>query len=458
MKQIFTLSTAIILANFTFAQYSQNFDGTITSGCTIVTNAYKTTTAGEVIAGTGSLYSNPPVNGSSTRDFSTPFLNINSTSLTVSFNYKLNSNLTGQAERTIQIGLEDSNGFTLLHTILMDRDNDPEISTPFNQTFTVATGAKRLAVKMGGSQGNGAVRVIIDDLYASASSWYVGGCNTAPTIQNDVYDAPVSGAYNGSTVLANDFDIDGETLSVPSIVTNSPDGTVVLNNDGSFTFTPNAGFTGSSTSFTYQASDNGFDPLSATATVTITFPVLIVLPIELKSFNGSLLNNKVQLKWFVDENETGIRFDIQKSTDGKNFSNVGVVFTTSKTGTDSYSFNETTELTSVGYYRLKIVNKNGSVAYSKILVLKNEKEINANRLVILQNQGTSVTFNYTTSKAGTYKVNVYNVSGAKLFTTTANMQAGINSSSLKADSLVSSGVYILEVLNGADRNITKFIK
>jgi hypothetical protein len=411
-----------------------------------------------VITGTGSLYSNPPVNGSSTRDFSTPFLNINSTSLTVSFNYKLNSNLTGQAERTIQIGLEDNNGFTLLQTIVMNSVNDPEVSTPFNQTFTVATGSKRLALKMGGSQGNGSVRIIIDDLNTSASSKYVGGCNSAPNIQNDTYNAPLSGVYNGSSVLANDFDINGETLGTPSIVTNSPDGTVLLNSDGSFTFTPNTGFTGSSTSFTYQASDNGFDALSATATVTINFPALIVLPIELKSFNGSLLNNKVQLKWFVDENETGAHFDIEKSTDGKNFSNIGVVFTTSKAGTDSYTFNESSELTATGYYRLRIVNKNGSVVYSKIVVLKTGKEVSSNSLVVLQNQGASVTFNYTTTKGGTYKVNVYNISGAKLFATTANMQAGINASSLTVDGIVSSGVYILEVLNGLERNISKFIK
>ena len=458
MKQIFTLATALALAKFSFAQYSQNFDGTITSGCTVVTNSYQTTTAGEVITGAGSLYSNPPVTGSSTRDFSTPFLNINSTSLTVSFNYKLSSNLVGQAERTIQIGLEDNNGFTLLYTILMDRDNDPEVSTVFNQTFAVAIGTKRLAIKMGGSQGNGSVRVILDDLYASASTWYVGGCNTAPTIQDDQYDALLPGVYIGTSVLANDFDTNGETLSTPSIVTNSPDGTVVLNSDGSFTFTPNVGFTGTSTTFSYQVSDNGFDPLSATATVTITLPEIILLPIELVSFNGSLVNNKVQLKWVVGENETGVRFEIEKSNNGKNFSNIGLVLTSNRAGNDNYSFNEATELSSVGYYRLKIINKDGSFVYSKIVVLKNQKEVGANSLVVLQNQGAYLTINFTAAEAGVYKVNVYNVGGTKLFTTSANMQAGVNASSLKVDGLATHGVYLLEVFNGSDRKVTKFIK
>ena len=106
-----------------------------------VTNSYQTTTAGEVITGAGSLYSNPPVTGSSTRDFSTPFLNINSTSLTVSFNYKLSSNLVGQAERTIQIGLEDNNGFTLLYTILKV---SPLVSKSFAKTLVpIYTPGKR---------------------------------------------------------------------------------------------------------------------------------------------------------------------------------------------------------------------------------------------------------------------------------------------------------------------------
>ena len=233
MKTIFTLLVSFILVTTSFAQYIQNFDGTITSGCTIVTNSYQTTVAGEVIAGAGSIYSNPPVTGSSTRDFSTPYLNITSTSLNVKFQYKLSDNINAaNAIRTIEIGLQDASTFTSLQTITMNKDNDPVSPVSFDQTFSVTTGIRRLVLKMGGSLGDGSIRIIIDNLEASANSLYVGGCNTAPSVQDDNYTTPMVGVYNGSSVLANDNDSDGEALNTPTLVTPSPDGAVVFNADG----------------------------------------------------------------------------------------------------------------------------------------------------------------------------------------------------------------------------------
>ena len=184
----------------------------------------------------------------------------------------------------------------------------------------------------------------------------------------------------------------------------------------------------------------------------------IPLPIQLISFNASLVNNKAQLKWFVAENETGNRFEIEKSTDGTNFTGIGIVLLTSKTGTQDYAFNEGVELTGAGFYRLKIVNKTGAITYSNIVVLKNDKTNIANTLTVLQNKGAEVTFNYTTLKEGTYNVNVYNVNGARMFATSITMQKGMNAASLKAGGLVSSGLYVLEVTNGSERSITKFLK
>ena len=68
-------------------------------------------------------------------------------------------------------------------------------------------------------------------------------------------------------MLANDTDVDN-TLTPASITafTQGTNGTVVSNDNGTFTYTPNANFNGTD-SFTYTISDG---TSSDTATVTIT--------------------------------------------------------------------------------------------------------------------------------------------------------------------------------------------
>ncbi|HXH79950.1 LamG-like jellyroll fold domain-containing protein [Nocardioides sp.] len=92
--------------------------------------------------------------------------------------------------------------------------------------------------------------------------------NRAPTAGADAYDA-VGGqvlTVPAPGVLMNDDDPDGEAVTAAD-ATQPTHGAVVLARDGSFTYTPNAGFTGAD-SFTYRASDG--KAASAPATVTIT--------------------------------------------------------------------------------------------------------------------------------------------------------------------------------------------
>ena len=84
----------------------------------------------------------------------------------------------------------------------------------------------------------------------------VGAVNDAPLGENDMYEASedtplIVDAASG--VLANDSDIDGDALTV-TLVDPAANGTVELNADGSFTYTPSADFNGTD-AFTYQLSD-----------------------------------------------------------------------------------------------------------------------------------------------------------------------------------------------------------
>src|SRR5207247_2322965 len=93
--------------------------------------------------------------------------------------------------------------------------------------------------------------------------------NDAPVAVNDSYitaeDTTLNVAAPG--VLANDSDVDGDTLS--AILLSQPThGSLTLNSNGSFSYTPVANYNGSD-SFTYKANDGQADSGIATVSITI---------------------------------------------------------------------------------------------------------------------------------------------------------------------------------------------
>ncbi len=464
MKKIFTLCVIAALTTLVSkAQFTANFDNGITSLSSNCWQFYQieyTNVSGEVINGTGSLYSNPPVNGSSTRDYFTPALNITSTSLTVSFNYKLSSKISGNATRTIVIGLVDvNNNYTSLDLITLDK-NSPTTVQSYSNSFTVVPGVKKLVIKTGGNTGDGNTRVIYDDLNVSANAKYSnnGTCNSSPLAVDDNITGIIGTTVFGN-VLPNDNDPDGENMT-PKIVSTSNDGTVVLNPDGSFSFTPKANFSGSSTSFTYQLVDDGYAPMTSnTATVTINLVEPASLPVHLISFYGNMnRNNKVTLNWKVADNETVSHFEVEKSANGKDFTTVAVVFATDKTGTEDYVYYETLSNNDKVMFRLRMFDKNQDIDYSKILVFQTKTEKGSNIKVFGNPVNDKLTFSYNSASAQTTIVRVFDMAGRILMNQKVNSLEGSNMLSLPLHSTLKPGMYIVEVNTGSDRQTAKFIK
>jgi hypothetical protein len=90
---------------------------------------------------------------------------------------------------------------------------------------------------------------------------------------NDEY-ATATGAKlsvpKAAGLLANDSDPNNDTMKAV-LVSKSPDGTVKLKADGSFTFTPKSGFVGT-TSFTYKVSDGKASSAVTTVTIDVLAP------------------------------------------------------------------------------------------------------------------------------------------------------------------------------------------
>jgi VCBS repeat-containing protein len=111
------------------------------------------------------------------------------------------------------------------------------------------------------------------------------GVNDAPVAADDAYATVQNTSLNVAApgVLVNDTDADGDPLTAV-LVTGPANGTLTLNADGSFTYTPAFNFTGVD-SFTYVANDTTVDSNVATVTITVE-DVVTVTSAQYRSKQG----------------------------------------------------------------------------------------------------------------------------------------------------------------------------
>ena len=111
--------------------------------------------------------------------------------------------------------------------------------------------------------------------------------------------------------------------------------------------------------------------------VDTTWPNLFaVLPTTLKSFNAKPIKNGVELNW-TSINETNFNYyQLEKSTNGTEFSTLAIINSKSVNGRETnYNFFDASLTAEKQYYRLKMVDKDGKNKYSQIVYVQSRKAV-----------------------------------------------------------------------------------
>lgn len=148
-------------------------------------------------------------------------------------------------------------------------------------------------------------------------------------------------------------------------------GTLVINPNGSFTFT-RTDFTKTIFDFTYRITDQLGN--SDLASVKLCFSSGGILPVQLVNFEGTRKNNTALLAWKTAQ-ESGTRnYAIEKKINNE-FVTIGTVTASNTPGEHNYLFTDNTIGNQAAQYRLKITDADGKFNYSETRTVKGKTAV-----------------------------------------------------------------------------------
>jgi hypothetical protein len=166
------------------------------------------------------------------------------------------------------------------------------------------------------------------------------------------------------------------------------------------------------------------------------------LPVTLVSFSAVKEGNQAQLAWSTTDETNSDRFEVERSTSGKDWQKVGVVKSTGEsTVLRWYTFTDKTPLNGENLYRLKMVDLDETYAYSTMRSVQFKGIADSGDLVyVYPNPSTDKVFLKTTALASVNQVSMLDLNGRAVLTSTSVVN-GIDVKHLAV------GPYLLRISN-----------
>ena len=181
-----------------------------------------------------------------------------------------------------------------------------------------------------------------------------------------------------------------------------------------------------------------------------------VVPVTLTQFKGQVKNEDAYLTWETATEFNNAGFDIEKSTDGIQFSNIGFVKGQgSSFNANTYSFVDKHFL-QTAYYRLKQLDFDGKVTYSSIVALQKTGEGSALKMYPNPISTQSfLTIDFPKTMETRLDIAIFDVQGRKLY----QNQTDKNIETLNIPvSDLARGMYFIHIFDGTKQTISKFVK
>jgi hypothetical protein len=188
--------------------------------------------------------------------------------------------------------------------------------------------------------------------------------------------------------------------------------------------------------------------LSTDATNIITLNVQncgVPLGIDFISFSGKLNQGNADLIWTTSKETEPVLYGVDRSFDGTDFSNVGVVsgYNSPNSANNTYKFTDFNVHGKV-WYRVAMITKDGQKKYSRIIILE-DNTVNFGLTNVVNPFSAKLDFGITVSENSRIDVTLINMQGNPVKKESFNVYDGANNLTIVNTDVLPVGMYILQI-------------
>ncbi|WP_332734534.1 T9SS type A sorting domain-containing protein [Flavihumibacter sp.] len=276
------------------------------------------------------------------------------------------------------------------------------------------------------------------------------------------------------------FTLNGGNYTINSLaIDNGPVGNNIIPTKIRINFSRNGGTLNNPTSISFRTYRGGYStPASSNETLLPepVVPAIInssgiglvsfnnfttdgigILPIDPLSLFVRRTGNTNNVKWEVEENSDFVRFAVERSTNGTNFSMLTELFGKATSGKEVYNYADV-NITGQVFYRIKATRKTGGVVYSQVVRINDNGSLRPG-LTISPNPVINQAFiNVTVAEKTSASIQLFNLQGARVSQRNVELLKGSNNFSLGEMLDQLPGVYMVKVVTPQEVFTSRLIK
>jgi fimbrial isopeptide formation D2 family protein len=179
----------------------------------------------------------------------------------------------------------------------------------------------------------------------------------------------------------------------------------------------------------------------------------VVLPVKVLSFTARRDGANNLVEWSTSNEINVDQFEVQASTDGRNFSTLGKVHAA---GNSKYKLAHNLPAKATNYYRLKIIDKDGKFEYTVVRKINNTGNV---QLLLYPNPATDkLLVQFDTDKKATPVVEIIDVNGKVISSVTLRVDAGVSTKTIDISGLASGNYFFKVIFSSEESMLYKFQK